>query len=503
MFFVIFPLFYFDVERIENGYKVRSFYFGEFYEHFSQFIHIFPHTSLNAIVVKVEFTKAAFFDIETADNMPFGVTRLNYSYYILENFENDQNEVYFRFLGHFQFIEHIEVFVECEDELEGPELKEIIKNLVNPLYYNCFFLVFLLIVLIFKKGNFYFCAICLLLCMLIMCFAGCDFGRVLGRIDFMIGTAGFYTYNDGISFDDQHFVETISSFGSDFVDCEKCKHEVKFTYVPDSTKRDVIMTAAFGRAFLDLAQVLIKSLRTAKSKSTLVIFTDQIDNTNEFRECGVIFIPTYNVPPGTLYCSRFLIYYKFLLKYRSLFNRVIISDLRDVFFNQDPFYDGFKHDDLVLSDEEEEASNCQFNSRWMSTLNINAEEHKINIYCAGLFGGGINQILSFLHAYILFIKGSNLCVGNDQAIFISIINSCYFNDFFGENLNSQPMNGSFSSLGKAASYIMGEPENFTWKNLTSLNIIHQYDRSPYVVNKINKSCVTKQEVNVEKNKTKF
>jgi hypothetical protein len=72
---------------------------------------------------------------------------------------------------------------------------------------------------------------------------------------------------------------------------------------------------------------------------------------------------TFNV-----YCLRYPLYYLYLARHQDKYARVMLSDVRDVVFQRDPFDFEFEAGlYFFLEDDREPIKNCPYNSMWLRT----------------------------------------------------------------------------------------------------------------------------------------
>jgi hypothetical protein len=105
---------------------------------------------------------------------------------------------------------------------------------------------------------------------------------------------------------------------------------------------------------------------------------------------------------------RFEIYNDYLKKYNNIVNKVLLSDINDVIFQEDPFSINFTEDmycaleQSILSDDSNSSS--ILNMYWINECNHLSENNYANynnkyIVCAGTILGNYNGIIKFLDFY--------------------------------------------------------------------------------------------------------
>ncbi len=102
--------------------------------------------------------------------------------------------------------------------------------------------------------------------------------------------------------------------------------------------------------------------------------------------------------------SRYLLYYLYLYEHGKNYSNVMLTDVRDVLFQRDPF--DFEFDNCLscfLEDKEKTLSSCSTNSRWLRKGFGNYVLREIGnqmISCAGTTIGTRPSIMLYLEAMI-------------------------------------------------------------------------------------------------------
>jgi hypothetical protein len=105
----------------------------------------------------------------------------------------------------------------------------------------------------------------------------------------------------------------------------------------------------------------VRTLRSTGCKAAIIVFCDYMalrtftaDHLRFHDDCGVVFVDFGVVPNGRANITvqaRHLLYYDFLTEYRSTFDRVIIADMYDTLFQQDPFTTDFGYHTMGVTSE--------------------------------------------------------------------------------------------------------------------------------------------------------
>lgn len=122
--------------------------------------------------------------------------------------------------------------------------------------------------------------------------------------------------------------------------------------------------------------------------------------------------------PICLFNYRHFLYYDYLLKNKSKFANVLLTDIRDVVFQREPF-SMLTSDSLYVAMENHSIGGCQYNEKW---LLLGYDAHVLDslrsdrVSCAGTTIGSTYNIMRYLKAMLLEmfnLKDSFDCV--DQA----------------------------------------------------------------------------------------
>lgn len=192
-----------------------------------------------------------------------------------------------------------------------------------------------------------------------------------------------------------------------------------------------------------------------------------------------------NVPS----CNRYAIYYLYLSKYGHKYANVMLSDVRDVVFQGDPFDFDFEDGSLncFLEEGEKTIGESEGNAQWIregfgeDALGKIADK---SISCSGTTIGSIDSIMAYIKAMIdSFVQLKYHSWGIDQGVHNYIIyqglvkNVKFYKNFSGPILTMHYTNEEklqFDSNG----YLKNEDGS-------PINVLHQYDRlSPEARNKI-------------------
>lgn len=201
---------------------------------------------------------------------------------------------------------------------------------------------------------------------------------------------------------------------------------------------------------------------------------------------GKKFVRVMKQPLFHFMSKRFFVINEFIKKLPN--THIMISDLRDVVLQGDPFKE-FKNIDLVTGEEPTLIADCQYNKKWLEKTypeNFNLLQKKV--LCAGVTYGTREAIENYLEYMVLEsekqMKGIVQMLGADQAI---------HNRLFYELLPKLRKEFSINGTGPIATLHFSTLTEFNERNgyLYHLDgflppVIHQYDRHPEVMAKIRK-----------------
>ncbi|NQU95321.1 MAG: hypothetical protein HQ549_03715 [Candidatus Omnitrophica bacterium] len=261
--------------------------------------------------------------------------------------------------------------------------------------------------------------------------------------------------------------------------------------------KNLILSLAKGYDFNTLKPFII-SLEESGFKGDLVLFVSDINEKTRdiLIKRGVQLVSfsedypyldgfaSENIPKKEylgkmpLLSLRFVMFYLYLSKYGKSYSQIMLTDIRDVIFQKDPF-DFALNEELCcfLEDKRMRISDDQrWNATWIRESFGEEVLKKIEnnyISCAGIVIGTLSPIMDYLKKMVDILADTNK-VCNDQAAHNYLI---YTNQF--ENLKFfENENGPILTLA----FKKEETMQFNDKGLIInasgdvVNIIHQYDR---------------------------
>lgn len=193
--------------------------------------------------------------------------------------------------------------------------------------------------------------------------------------------------------------------------------------------------------------------------------------------------------------TRYLKFYDFIFENSKKYNNVILSDVRDVVFQKDPFKN--LHGDFIITPEEEDQKNIEmdqvFNSRWIKQVygeEVYQELKHKGILCCGTVVGSIQNIEIYLR-HMCEEMFRVYC--HRKEVFYDMLDTAIHTYLFYKNSDifQNPIikkNGDYiATIGTTVlehqekinvddNHILFEDDLLLVNNLIP-SIIHQYDRS--------------------------
>jgi len=273
--------------------------------------------------------------------------------------------------------------------------------------------------------------------------------------------------------------------------------------IPNSSPRDAIMLITFRELYTVVP--LVRSLRTAGSKASIIFFTDTYksgDWTNDFdkiaSQCGIIPVQINGLDQLSQWQKQALRYpllSDFLLHYRSSFRRLLYCDTYDTVFQADPFTDKITTNTLYISGEGytyPNDKNGQLVYKWVKALNGVNPSYFDNLesLCSGMFLGAPDQIYA-LTSLVASSFGPNLLMEtNDQGYYSVIVYSGILS-LFGMKTHIFPPYGHLASIGIFRDGFAHKNGfgTYRYKNEELVPaVFHQYDRVKAFCHEIVQSC---------------
>ena len=253
---------------------------------------------------------------------------------------------------------------------------------------------------------------------------------------------------------------------------------------------NLILGVAAGYKWQDL-KIFIKSIRKYFDDEVVLILNNPDTELIEGLKKYSIKYENTNILPKESFYLRYKYYYNFLKQ--NKFENILITDTRDVFFQDNPFnFDYSKELNFFLEDEIIE--NSTINSKWIKrTVGKKGLDQikKNKISCCGQVIGNYAGILDYCdkmknkiieHKYkpslhSLFFRRK--IFGWDQGIHNYLVHSNFFKniDFFDNE------HGDIATIHYSGDFNFDDEDNLLNKNKKKYSIVHQYDRFPSIFEK--------------------
>lgn len=252
-------------------------------------------------------------------------------------------------------------------------------------------------------------------------------------------------------------------------------------------KRNVILGSVSGLN-IEHIKPFISSLKKSGFDGELCLFIDRVsDNTIDY-------LSKYNTqyeinlsPFRTdnrnisIHCYRYLLYHTHLLNNKE-YNKeysIMLTDVRDVIFQNDPFDFEFNGLCCFLEDKRKTINSCPINSSWLhSAFGVGTlkEIGSYNISCSGVTIGSYSSIIPYLDKMVYFINKlgpkANI-TGIDQGIHNYIVHKKLVDYKFFENLDGPVLTMGYTD---PKSLHFNNDRFIINNNGNVINILHQYDR---------------------------
>jgi hypothetical protein len=182
----------------------------------------------------------------------------------------------------------------------------------------------------------------------------------------------------------------------------------------------------------------------------------------------------------SVHSFRFLLFYHFLNCNKAIYGNVMLTDTRDVLFQNDPFdYDLDDRLCVFLEDSSKTIGTCPYNSSWILKKYGRSELSLLNncrISCSGVTIGCTAQILFYLSALHDHLVPPVCFIGDDQAGHNYLVH----HNLLGPLRIMSNMDGPVLTMGymPAARIFRDKLGRIVDANGHVINVLHQYDRHP-------------------------
>lgn len=190
--------------------------------------------------------------------------------------------------------------------------------------------------------------------------------------------------------------------------------------------------------------------------------------------------------PIHIYNYRHFLYFDYLLNNHNRFDNVLITDIKDVFFQKDPF--DFKIDNAIhvaMENKNIKLGTCKDNAEWIRSGYGNdiLEQMKNEvIVCAGTTIAPVRLMLDYLKRLLEEMSNvNNVFTCADQALHNALL---FFNQVKPiKKLDN--FNGPILTVGTEPNYQLDKKGRLINEDGSIINTIHQYDRHMELINIMN------------------
>ena len=209
------------------------------------------------------------------------------------------------------------------------------------------------------------------------------------------------------------------------------------------------------------------------------------------QEQGVIVVPMISVPNVPIHVLRFLSIHNYLVNHWEKYEYVVTTDVKDVYFQTDPFEDieraNFAGFGLLIASESLKYKDEPWGNEnlYQAYGQYVYEEFKNNeIFNVGTFGGASEYVKDMV--FHIFTNGVNRPIPIvDQAVFNVLINTQPFKDIVQPTVNWACELGTVMDPSKIEQFrpnlLSDEPtvkDGLVYYGDKLFPIVHQYDRVP-------------------------
>lgn len=255
-------------------------------------------------------------------------------------------------------------------------------------------------------------------------------------------------------------------------------------------KKNLVMGAVSGYDF-SLIRPFVVSLRKTGFAGDICLFasgiTDRTRHYLQLLDVQVVTLPQEEQFSGmAISITRFMLYQAFLARQDMDYEGVMLTDVRDVLFQLDPFaFDLSGKVCCFLEAEEKRIIDCPMNSEWLRSKFGNTVLAGIGhnpISCVGTIIGGQPQVQAYLKALLEYLTPPFTIPGDDTAVHNYLIYMRQIPEvaiFANED-------GPVITVGYKSADTLSFDGSGLLLNAAGkiVNTIHQYDRHPQLSEKL-------------------
>lgn len=294
-------------------------------------------------------------------------------------------------------------------------------------------------------------------------------------------------------------LEKLAVTQNNFVNCPQCNiPNIDKSHIT-STPRDLVVAVIMN--IVDNIFPFVRSLRTTGCNATIVILADDVaysklseDTFFLFRLCN---IHVFNIGELmktkkriSIFAVKHMIAYDFIYKSAGLFDRVLLTDLCDVVFQSDPFWEEIEAQKLTVIKEARQFKNDVHNSKRVNKIwtipEIIADQHPIN---GGIMYGSPEVLMKYEDLYFSQFDIHDID-NTHKTCDQGYINYLYYSGAMTrENISTNlwEQEHGFESLASVSEYPTEKIGNIYFTNVRGV-IIHMFDRTTRLVNNVLEAC---------------
>jgi len=243
---------------------------------------------------------------------------------------------------------------------------------------------------------------------------------------------------------------------------------------------NLIMGASVGLKESDLAPFL-QSLAITGYNGEVVIFLPESERELSEKLSNYVITQTFEdklFEYMPIHALRYFLYDEYLKNKQTAYDKIMLSDLRDVYFQKNPF--DFDMSGLCVFLEDITIGACPYNSSWIATLynmDTAASMKDCQVSCSGITIGSSLSIIDYLSIMRKYLLPPKQIIGYDQGVHNYLLykglltdTHIYTNGF-----------GPVLTMGYMKSWNKTEDDLLADHAGNPVNVIHQYDRHPGVI----------------------
>jgi hypothetical protein len=237
---------------------------------------------------------------------------------------------------------------------------------------------------------------------------------------------------------------------------------------------NLILGSSAGLSERDL-EPFLKTLFETDYSGDVVFFMAEGDHETIRRLESRIQIETFSprlLQTMSIHGLRYLLYQGFLKKNRDRYEKVMLTDVRDVIFQKDPF--DFEMKGLSLFLEEISIGACPFNSHWIEVKFGAEEKARLSPYpvsCSGITMGSVSDVLDYLTQMKKHLVPSLPLIGYDQGVH----NYLLHHGMLGSPIQYSNGKGPVMTMQYMKSWNVAEGKILN-EDGSIVPVLHQYDR---------------------------